>query len=215
MPHISRVASVLACGGDVAGQKRGRWGARPAEGRPASRTESGRPGTCRTSRHCLRIVAVSRLLWRDAQGVEGSVELGTGELLVGRALECAIRTEDAMVSRHHARVILVKWQYVVEDLGSSNGIFYQEQRIMRHPLRHGDAVRCGSLWLRFVEAPMASPHSRAPTDLPPIGSGSGLPTFAGPGGAAVPVAVHGDRTHGALLPGQGMTSPEEMPARLR
>jgi hypothetical protein len=107
---------------------------------------------------------VSRLLWRDAQGVEGSVELGGGEILVGRAMECAIRSEDAMVSRHHARIVLVNGQYVVEDMGSSNGIFYQEQRVMRHGLRHGDAVRCGSLWLRFVEAPAASPRPHGPTE---------------------------------------------------
>ncbi|HYU15219.1 MAG TPA: FHA domain-containing protein [Candidatus Acidoferrum sp.] len=155
---------------------------------------------------------MSRILWRDAQGVEGSVELGAGEILIGRALECAIRTEDAMVSRHHARVAVLSGHYMVEDLGSSNGIFYQEQRVMRHALRHGDAVRCGSLWLRFVEAPMAGARAKAPTDPAPIAGGFGLPQFGGPGG--VPVAVHGDQTPGALGPGAGSTDPEEVP-RLR
>lgn len=97
-------------------------------------------------------LAVSRLLWRDAQGVDGSVDLGTAEVLVGRAVECAVRTEDAMVSRHHARVFSQNGQYVIEDLGSANGVFFQEQRVIRHPFRHGDAVRCGSLWLRYIDA---------------------------------------------------------------
>jgi hypothetical protein len=97
-------------------------------------------------------LAVGRLLWRDAQGVEGSVDLDGREILIGRALECAIRTEDAMVSRHHARVFPISGQYYVEDMGSSNGIYYQEQRVQRHPMRHGDAIRCGSLWLRYVES---------------------------------------------------------------
>jgi hypothetical protein len=156
---------------------------------------------------------VSRLLWRDAQGMEGSVELGAGEILIGRALECAIRTEDAMVSRHHARVALLNGQYVVEDLGSSNGIFFQEQRVMRHGLRHGDAVRCGSLWLRFVDAPVSGQRAQAATDPAPIVGGFGPPQFGGPGGAAVPVAVHGDLTPGAHVP-QGASDPEEVP-RLR
>jgi hypothetical protein len=118
---------------------------------------------------------VSRLLWRDAQGLDGTVELGSDEVLIGRALECAVRTDDAMVSRHHARVFLQQGNYVVEDLGSSNGVFYQEQRVARHTLRHGDAVRCGSLWLRFVDS---RPRSRS-TAAPAVG----------PAGASVPAAA--------------------------
>jgi hypothetical protein len=160
---------------------------------------------------------VSRLLWRDAQGVEGSVDLGSGEILVGRALECAIRTEDAMVSRHHARVVMINGQYVVEDLGSSNGIFYQEQRVMRHGLRHGDAIRCGSLWLRFVEGPPVLSRQHGPTDPAPDPYNPPalrLPPDNASPLAAVPVAVHGDRTPGPLHGMQGPTDPQEVP-RLR
>ena len=158
---------------------------------------------------------VSRLLWRDAQGMEGTIELGVGEVLVGRALECAIRTEDAMVSRHHARVLLSNGQYVVEDMGSSNGVFYQEQRVMRHGLRHGDAIRCGSLWLRFVEGPQA--RQQGPTEPAPMsGGGPALalpPVGVNPSYPAVPVAVHGDQTPGPLGL-HGPSDPEEVP-RLR
>jgi hypothetical protein len=93
---------------------------------------------------------VARVLWRDAQGKEGSLELTGGEIQIGRSMDCAIRTDDGMVSRHHARLYWAGGQYYVEDLGSANGVFYQEQRVTRHLLKHGDAVRCGSLWLRFV-----------------------------------------------------------------
>ncbi len=160
---------------------------------------------------------MSRLLWRDAQGVEGSVELGAGEIIVGRALECAIRTEDAMVSRHHARVVLHNGQYLVEDMGSSNGVFYQEQRVMRHALHHGDAIRCGSLWLRFVEGPMAGGRKRGQSDAPAVagsaGGGMALPPAGGAAYGPVPVAVHGDQTPEPLH-GQGPSDPEEAP-RLR
>ncbi len=148
--------------------------------------------------------AVSRLLWRDAQGVEGSVELGRGEILVGRAMECAIRSEDAMVSRHHARVSLVSGQYVVEDMGSSNGVFYQEQRVARHALRHGDAVRCGSLWLRYVEAAPSVQRAHGPTEPQP--DRGGFPPLPGP----VPGPMSGDGSGGV----GGPTDPEEVP-RLR
>lgn len=95
--------------------------------------------------------AVPRLLWRDAQGIEGSIDLTSAEIKVGRAMDCAIRTDDAMVSRHHARVFWGGGGYVLEDLASANGVYFQEQRVQSHLFKHGDAVRCGSLWLRFVD----------------------------------------------------------------
>jgi predicted component of type VI protein secretion system len=156
---------------------------------------------------------VSRLLWRDAQGVEGSLDLDGREILVGRAVECAIRTEDAMVSRHHARIFYLNGQYLVEDMGSSNGVFYQEQRVMRHALRHGDAVRCGSLWLRFVDVPaaQAAGKSQVPrrrsvqaTSAPPQGFAPDLPPAT-----AAPRALAADRTPGPIT-----GDPEEVP-RLR
>jgi hypothetical protein len=174
---------------------------------------------------------VSRLLWRDAQGVEGAVELRAGEILVGRAMECAIRSEDAMVSRHHARVVLVNGQYVVEDMGSSNGVFYQEQRVMRHALRHGDAIRCGSLWLRFVEGPGGGGASGGGASGGGA-SGGGASGGGASGGGASGGASGGRRPHSSTepvpdrggfppvpvgeTPGpiQGSSDPEEVP-RLR
>ncbi len=110
-----------------------------------------------------------RLLWRDAQGIEGSLDLTAAEIRVGRAMDCAIRTDDAMVSRHHARVFWGGGGYVLEDLSSANGVYFQEDRVQSHLFKHGDAVRCGSLWLRFVDpgqisqpAPGGSPMMQHP-----------------------------------------------------
>jgi hypothetical protein len=94
---------------------------------------------------------VARLLWRDAQGIEGSLDLASSEIRIGRAMDCAIRTDDAMVSRHHSRVFWGGGGYILEDLSSANGVYFQEQRVQSHLFKHGDAVRCGSLWLRFVD----------------------------------------------------------------
>lgn len=66
-------------------------------------------------------------------------------------MDCAIRTDDAMVSRHHSRVFWGGGGYILEDLSSANGVYFQEQRVQSHLFKHGDAVRCGSLWLRFVD----------------------------------------------------------------
>ena len=65
---------------------------------------------------------MARLLFRDSQGREGAVELSPTETVyVGRGLECAIRTDDGMVSRRHAQIRMEGGAYVIEDLGSANG----------------------------------------------------------------------------------------------
>jgi hypothetical protein len=146
---------------------------------------------------------VPRLLWRDAQGIEGSLDLTSAEIKVGRAMDCAIRTDDAMVSRHHARVFWGGGGYVLEDLQSANGVYFQEQRVQNHLFKHGDAVRCGSLWLRFVDT--AQLGGGAPS------SSGGSPMMQHPGMG--PVAAAGPTGHvaainpSAQLPSQPMPSP--------
>jgi hypothetical protein len=132
---------------------------------------------------------VARVLWRDAQGIEGALDLGAQEIRIGRSMDCAIRTDDAMVSRYHARLYWGGQGFVVEDQGSANGVYYQEQRVQSHLLKHGDAVRCGSLWLRFVDtgqveaggggggAPTAQPMMQHP--------GMGAVSHQGPTGHAM------------------------------
>jgi hypothetical protein len=126
---------------------------------------------------------VPRLLWRDAQGIEGSLDLTSTEIKVGRAMDCAIRTDDAMVSRHHARIFWGGGGYVLEDLQSANGVYFQEQRVQSHLFKHGDAVRCGSLWLRYVDTAQlggAAPQSgQSPMMQHP---GMGATAAAGPTG---------------------------------
>jgi predicted component of type VI protein secretion system len=130
--------------------------------------------TCGLSTNVLRFCPiVARLLWRDAQSIEGSLDLAAAEIKIGRAVDCAIRTDDAMVSRHHARVFWGGGGYIIEDLGSANGVYFQEQQVANHLLKHGDAVRCGSLWLRFVDLesggmPAPVPPERAPSPLGPL-----------------------------------------------
>jgi hypothetical protein len=130
---------------------------------------------------------VARLLWRDAQGIEGSLDLSATEIRIGRAMDCAIRTDDAMVSRHHSRVFWGGGGYILEDLGSANGVYFQEQRVQNHMFKHGDAVRCGSLWLRFVDASASSADGGSGNDSsgqPPMPQHYGI-------GAVVPVATTG------------------------
>src|SRR5438445_10866478 len=95
---------------------------------------------------------MARLIFRDSQGREGTVELSPTEtVFVGRGLECAIRTDDGMVSRRHAQFRNENGRFVVEDLGSANGVYLNNTRIQKQALGHTDVLQCGSLIIRFVD----------------------------------------------------------------
>src|SRR5258705_11690290 len=95
---------------------------------------------------------MARLLFRDSQGREGAVDLSPTETVyVGRGLECAIRTDDGMVSRRHAQIRMEFGRYVIEDLGSANGSHVNNQRIQKQALGHADIVHGGSLTIRIVD----------------------------------------------------------------
>jgi hypothetical protein len=118
----------------------------------------------------------ARVSWRDAQGLQGVVELSYAEIFIGRAPECAIRTDDPMVSRRHARIYFQDGRHVIEDLGSANGIYVADVRAQTHAMQNGDNLRCGSLWLSYQNDGFAvSPQVSfgTPTgNVPPSGATS-------------------------------------------
>ncbi len=70
--------------------------------------------------------------------------LSEGELLVGRDATCAIRIDEDLVSRRHARLRADEDGLVFEDLDSSNGSRVNEVRVAGPVrLRDGDRVRIG------------------------------------------------------------------------
>src|SRR5438270_146539 len=60
---------------------------------------------------------------------------------------------EAKVSRRHARISLRDGQYVIEDLGSTNGTFVNRGHRLapgdRQPLQDGDEIIVGKTFLRF------------------------------------------------------------------
>jgi serine/threonine protein kinase len=71
------------------------------------------------------------------------------QFVIGRAGD--LRLGDARVSRRHARIVLYEGVYMVEDLGSANGTFLNEEKVEGPTqLRSGDTVRVGPYEMRFV-----------------------------------------------------------------
>jgi hypothetical protein len=163
---------------------------------------------------------MARLLFRDSQGREGTVDLSPTETVyVGRGLECAIRTDDGMVSRRHSQIRMEGGRYVVEDLGSANGTHLNNTRIQKQALGHADVVQCGSLTIRFVDENAVNVVQQAlPQAGPPPAKKGGTmvldrgaeaaPLPAGPqGGFGQPPSPYGANSQAAGFPPPSPASP--------
>ena len=158
-----------------------------------------------------------KVIFHDSEGVDKTVTLAADPVLIGRASECQIQTQDAMVSRRHARII---WDgnYWIEDLGSSNGVYVGHERVQRAPFRIGDTVTCGSLVLKMQPDTAPRTASMPGTGTPPMGAttlpppmavtappayGGGAPLGPPPGnfGAPPPMAPPGGGNFGPPPPG--------------
>jgi pSer/pThr/pTyr-binding forkhead associated (FHA) protein len=63
---------------------------------------------------------------------------------IGRSVECELRLDDTYVSQQHARIFDRSGNWYVEDLGSTNGTFVNEQKLVAPAmLTPGDKIRVG------------------------------------------------------------------------
>ncbi len=70
---------------------------------------------------------------------------------IGRDITCDICVDDPHVSRLHAEVVSVGTDIILRDLGSTNGIFVNGNKITEHRLLDGDKVLVGTrLYFRFT-----------------------------------------------------------------
>ncbi|MCO4764225.1 MAG: FHA domain-containing protein, partial [Myxococcales bacterium] len=101
---------------------------------------------------------------------------------VGRHSTCPIRTAGQSVSRRHAKIYWKDGQFLLEDLGSSNGTFYRKRRIAKGEavtLEDGEIFMCGTFELRLDLdpadfEPVAPPPAAPPPPPPPPPPGAGV-----------------------------------------
>jgi pSer/pThr/pTyr-binding forkhead associated (FHA) protein len=116
--------------------------------------------------------------------LEGKVyDLIEERITLGRALDNMIRLEDGTVSHHHAMLLQDGTEYKLRDLNSTNGSRVNGMRIVETKLHHGDAVRLGSVELRFESDIKKSSQPLPPTqtgvDIAQVGTGSAPPPSFG------------------------------------
>ena len=97
--------------------------------------------------------APARLVWQRADGATVEFALDGEAHEVGRDEDVAIRVDEPLVSRRHARVERRGEGWVVVDLGSTNFTRVNGQRVRRErELEHGDELRFGRATLKFLRS---------------------------------------------------------------
>jgi len=95
-----------------------------------------------------------RLVVERAPGHTPGMEYDVGPgALIGRGDQAEIRLEDPHCSSRHARLVLEGGVVVLEDLGSTNGTYLNEELLGGPtPLHEGDRVRIGDSEFTFQES---------------------------------------------------------------
>ena len=77
--------------------------------------------------------------------------IGKKTTSIGRTDDNDIAIDTRYISRHHARILTVPNATVIEDLGSTNGVYVNDQRVSRRQsLKDGDIVMVGKTRFRFA-----------------------------------------------------------------
>jgi len=100
------------------------------------------------------IMPISQRAYLEITGSEekdGIFDLSEREVVIGRSPECDIQLGVQNVSRKHARVLLQNEEYLIEDLGSTNGVFVNGIKVAKCVLRANDQIEIGGVKLVFNE----------------------------------------------------------------
>lgn len=112
-----------------------------------------------------------------ADGQRRSFSIVREITMIGRREDCDLRIPLGDVSRKHCRLIKDEQTVRIEDLGSSNGTFHNDQKVQEAVLSPGDTIRVGPVTFMVqidgipadedIQAAAAAPtESSAPAEQP-------------------------------------------------
>jgi pSer/pThr/pTyr-binding forkhead associated (FHA) protein len=87
---------------------------------------------------------------REPDGAKPRTVHVAASMVVGRAPECDVRIDDTYASQQHARLFGKNGAWYVEDLGSTNGTFVNDQKLAAPAkVQAGDKIRVGTTVLEL------------------------------------------------------------------
>jgi two-component system, cell cycle response regulator len=78
--------------------------------------------------------------------------LARNEVVLGRGSDCDIQVDRDSVSRRHARIFRIPADptWMIEDLGSTNGSYVNDNQVQRSVLKDNDLVKIGAAIFKFL-----------------------------------------------------------------
>ncbi|MBA3937349.1 MAG: FHA domain-containing protein [Planctomycetes bacterium] len=122
------------------------------------------------------------------KGSEGytRVALGKDRMVLGRSSETDIPIRHTSISREHCAFLQHAGEWMIEDLGSSNGTWVGKEKVNgRGLLKEKDVVKVGQARLTFHAGEMSEPEAAIDLNLkddddPASGTGGGELSTRGP-----------------------------------
>jgi pSer/pThr/pTyr-binding forkhead associated (FHA) protein len=94
-------------------------------------------------------------------------------IFVGRHVDCDIRIDSKKISRRHCCIIQLQDRLVIRDLGSTNGIYCNGQRVEEAVLTPHDEVQIANIRYQVVVNDSGSGVPVARSGIPPEKGGGG------------------------------------------
>jgi putative ABC transport system ATP-binding protein len=94
---------------------------------------------------------MAKLLIQEDRQLPREIRLYKPRSTIGRASECEVQLSSTGMSRKHALITREGSAFFIEDLGSTNGIFVNSQKVQRTELKNGDQIVIHHFVLDFVE----------------------------------------------------------------
>jgi pSer/pThr/pTyr-binding forkhead associated (FHA) protein len=117
-------------------------GSQPRVARPQPKKQAKKPPSSRKAPRKLVVVAGAL--------AGTSINLGDTPVTIGRANDSTLVLTDDYASTKHARVFMRDGQWLVEDLGSTNGTFLDRAKVTQPtPVSTGTPIRIGKTVLEL------------------------------------------------------------------
>jgi pSer/pThr/pTyr-binding forkhead associated (FHA) protein len=141
------IAAIGVVRTDLSGNSSGRSRAARRQAAPVSRPAPPRPNNKpgRSRRGQLHTLVVT------GGALKGTtIDLSDQQITLGRANDATIVLNDDYASSRHARIFPQDGQWIVEDLGSTNGTYLDRQKVTRPtPVPAGVPIRIGKTVLEL------------------------------------------------------------------
>ncbi|MFN7133415.1 MAG: diguanylate cyclase [Myxococcales bacterium] len=78
-------------------------------------------------------------------------ELDTEEVVIGRSSKCDIQIDQESISRNHAKIRIGASGITIEDMGSTNGTFVNDELVVKtRALQNGDYIKIGRSIFKYI-----------------------------------------------------------------